>query len=193
MSHKKYLRGSLLIGAVVGIVTASLQIAGAAATTSSHALPLPTIPSQSPPEIQEAAKAVVPSDNEVPQNGSELSLSQVQQIALKDSQVANESAPSDMKVVQGSFANEWGLVQATVGNTSSSVDKLPGSANSAFFVVMHGAFTLSNVPVPPGHKSPTGTVMGLILDAHTGFVEGRYLRATTPNIESLGPVVQLNG
>ncbi len=192
MFQKRYLRGLLLIGAVVGVVMASLQMSGASATSSSNTLPLPTIPSQSPAEIQEAAKEKTPG-NEMPQTESELSLSQVQQIALKYARFANEPNPSDLQVIQSSFANAWDVVQTTVGNTSSSVNKGPGSTDSAFFIVMHGSFTLSDVPVPPGHKSPTGTAMGLILDAHTGFPEGRYLGTTTPNIESLGPVVQLNG
>jgi hypothetical protein len=192
MFQKRYLRGLLLIGAVAGIVMTSLQIAGASATSSSNTSPLPTIPSQSPSEIQAVAKEMPP-NNEVPQSGPELSLSQVQQIALKYAKFANEPNPDDMKVAQGLFVNEWNLVQKTVGNTSSGVSNELGAANSAFFVVMHGSFTLSDVPVPPGRKSPTGTVMGLILDAHTGFPEGRYLGTTTPNIESLGSVVQLGG
>jgi hypothetical protein len=37
-----------------------------------------------------------------------------------------------------------------------------------------------------------GTVMALIVDAHTGFVEGRYVGSETPPISELGPVATMN-
>lgn len=177
-----------MITMVIGI--GSMQIiSGASATSSSVAVPLPTIPSQSPSEIQKAAESAQPVD-EV-QAGPELSLSEVQQIALKDAQLAQEPNPSAISVAQGSFANAQAVMESSLGGQAPS-GKVPWSDSSVYLVVMHGKFTLDDVPTPPERKSPTGTVMGLILDAHTGFREGRSVGVVAPNLQTLGPVAQLS-
>jgi hypothetical protein len=198
MPRKGYIRCLLLIGAIIGSVAGGLQISGGGATPSSAASVqppasdvLPTIPAQSPTEIQRIAEKGPPV-TEAPPTGPELSLSEIRQIALKYARLANNADPSVISVAQGSFASARAVVEANVDtNAPSGSDKLPWSANSTYLVVMHGNFTLDNVPIPPGHPSPTGTVMGLILDAHTGFPEGRYVGPTTPDLQMLGPVIQL--
>ncbi len=190
MFQKRRIRGLFLIVMTVCIAIGSLQIiAGASATSSSVAVPLPTIPSQSPSEIQKAAESAQPVA-EV-QTGPELSLTEVQHIALKYAGLAQEPSPSTIGVAQGSFADAQAVMESSIGGQSPS-GKVPWSDSSVYLVVMHGNFTLDDVPTPPERKSPTGTVMGLILDAHTGFREGRSLGVVAPNLEALGPVVQLS-
>ncbi len=189
MFQKRGVRGLVLIVTMV-IGIGSLQIiAGASATSSSVAVPLPTIPSQSPSEIQKAAESARPVA-EV-QTGPELSLSEVQKIALKYAGLAQEPSPSTISVSQGSFADAQAIMESSIGGQAPS-GKVPWSDSSVYLVVMHGSFTLDDVPTPPERKSPAGTVMGLILDAHTGFRVGRSLGVVAPNLEALGPVVQLS-
>ena len=191
MFQKRRVRGLFLIVTMVCIGIGSLQvIAGASETSSSVAVPLPTIPSQSPSEIQKAAESAQLVD-EV-QTGPELSLTEVQHIALKYAGLAQEPSPSTISVSQGSFADAQAIMESSIGGQAPS-GKVPWSDSSVYLVVMHGNFTLDDVPTPPERKSPTGTVMGLILDAHTGFREGRSLGVVAPNLEALGPVVQLSG
>jgi hypothetical protein len=190
MFQKRRVRGLFLLVTMVCAGIGSLQIiAGASATSGSVATPLPTVPSQSPSEIQKAAESAQPVD-EV-QTGPELSLTEVQHIALKYAGLAQEPSPSKISVAQGSFADAQAIMESSIGGQAPS-GKVPWSDSSVYLVVMHGNFTLDDVPTPPERKSPTGTVMGLILDAHTGFREGRSLGVVAPNLEALGPVVRLS-
>jgi hypothetical protein len=190
MFQKRRVRGLFLIVTMACIGIGSLQIiTGASATSSSVVPPLPTIPSQSPSEIQKAAESAQPVA-EV-QTGPELSLSEVKQIALKYAGLAQEPSPSTISVAQGSFADAQAIMESSIGGQAPS-GKVPWSNSSVYLVVMHGNFTLDDVPTPPERKGPAGTVMGLILDAHTGFREGRSLGVVAPNLEALGPVIQLS-
>jgi hypothetical protein len=42
-------------------------------------------------------------------------------------------------------------------------------------------------PVRRGHKAPSGKVMVVVADAHTGFIKEEYLGPTPPDISLLGP------
>jgi hypothetical protein len=44
-----------------------------------------------------------------------------------------------------------------------------------------------NNPVRLGHKAPSGKVMVVVADAHTGFIKEEYLGPTAPDISLLGP------
>lgn len=48
-------------------------------------------------------------------------------------------------------------------------------AASVTLVVMHGNFTLNDARVRKGDPAPTGSVLDLIIDSHTGDVVGRAL------------------
>lgn len=189
MFQKRSPLGLLLVVAIMSIGIGSLLVLSGASATSSSVTLLPTIPSQSPAEIQQAAEKDPP-PNEVPRAGLELSLSEVQQTALKYSRLAQEPRPSAIDVAQGSFANARAIMEASLGGQAPS-GTVPWADSLVYFVVLHGNFTLDDVPTPPGRKDPTGTVMGLILDARTGFREGRSVGVVTPNLQALGPVIQL--
>jgi hypothetical protein len=55
---------------------------------------------------------------------------------------------------------------------------------------MHGHFAW-NGPLPKKSKTPEGTTLSLIIDSHTGFIEGRSLGNPTPNLAAVGTVNQL--
>jgi len=44
-----------------------------------------------------------------------------------------------------------------------------------------------NNPVRRGHKAPSGKVLVVVADAHTGFIKEEYLGPTAPDISLLGP------
>ena len=44
-----------------------------------------------------------------------------------------------------------------------------------------------NVPTPRGHVGPSGQVMVIVTDAHTGFIKERYLGPAAPDLSLLGP------
>lgn len=44
-----------------------------------------------------------------------------------------------------------------------------------------------NDPAPRGHTAPSGKVLVVVADAHTGFVKEEYLGPTAPDIGLLGP------
>jgi len=161
----------LMLGGVVAVIAGVVQITGAAATSST------------------GAPAIEPFGNYVPPTGAELSPAQVEALARKYAADANEAAPTEMSMARGSFAAAQAAMEpGSVVPSNATI--APWESSSAYLVVMHGQFTL-RVPVPPGRPSPAGPVMALILDAHTGFPEGRYVGVSTPNIASLGAVTPL--
>jgi hypothetical protein len=137
-----------------------------------------------------------PLENYVAPTGPELPLSQIQQIALSQANRSGEPSPSDISVAHGTF----GAAQAVMDpqplfpqnrGASPSTPGLEAWLNSSvYLVIMHGNFTLDG-PRPRGYPAPTGTVMALILDAHKGIPEGRYIGEKAPNAAQLGPVTQL--
>jgi hypothetical protein len=133
-----------------------------------------------------------PSGNYEGPTGPELSLEAVNQIALRLALNANEPNPTDVAASRGSFAAAQAVMDPYSASPSTPTD--PELAawldSSAFLVVMHGRFT-PPMPHPSGYAAPSGTAMGLIIDAHTGFIEGRYVGSYVPDLSKLGTVVQL--
>jgi hypothetical protein len=91
--------------------------------------------------------------------------------------------------------------QASAVNESRSPDE-PATSNSpqiaawrastAYLVVIRGKQFAPSVPLKHGARQPTGTVLALILDAHTGQMEGLNLGPEAPNVAALGQVTALN-
>jgi hypothetical protein len=125
--------------------------------------------------------------------GALLSNEKIHQIALARAQADGEPNPTNMAMANGQLriAQEVMSPQATPPSSET-----PGQAalldSSVDLVTMTGHFTLGDAPVPKGDSAPNGSVMELLIDAHTGMVEGRYVG---PNIlgdlSRLGTVTQL--
>jgi hypothetical protein len=56
----------------------------------------------------------------------------------------------------------------------------------AYFVVAHGHFTAADVPIPPGAKAPTGTVLTLTVDPQTNESTDDGLEDRTPDLDAIG-------
>lgn len=78
------------------------------------------------------------------------------------------------------------------GSTPRQVSESPAEHKPDFVVVAHGNFELRGMPVPPGEALPTGDVLTLAIDAHTGYVEAIGVDERVPDLDALGPVVSLN-
>ncbi len=137
-----------------------------------------------------------PVESYVAPTGPELSLDQIQQIAVTWAVRSGEPSPSDISVAHGTFGAAQAVMdpQPLFPQNRSNTPSMPGLEawlnSTVYLVSMHGNFT-SNGPHPHGHSEPTGTVMALILDAHTGIRDARYIGEAAPNLAQLGPVTQL--
>jgi hypothetical protein len=61
-----------------------------------------------------------------------------------------------------------------------------------YLIELYGTFTLADARVPQGEAAPQGTVLRLIVDAHTGAIEGRSLGAEVQApLGKLGQVKEL--
>ncbi len=66
--------------------------------------------------------------------------------------------------------------------------------SSTELVVMHGHFKLATAHVPHGVAAPTGTVLEVVIDTHTGWVDGLGLgESAATDLSQLGPVENLSG
>jgi len=123
--------------------------------------------SNSPPPIDPFASVVIPS-------GPELPLSEIETIARTTSARAGEPTPT-MSVGKGTLEDAMRSIDpsTTFPETSPGMRKMLGA--SVVLVVMHGNFTLNDAHVRKGDPAPTGSVLDLVIDAHTGGVVGRAL------------------
>jgi hypothetical protein len=60
--------------------------------------------------------------------------------------------------------------------------------NWSILIAIRGHFTATNVPVPPGARPPTGTVLTLVIDARSGHATDFGLGHRYPKLARLGPV-----
>jgi hypothetical protein len=164
----------LVVGALAGLVAAGAQFAGPGALSSTTAAAQESLGTSGPPV------------------GPELTSLQIEAVALKFAGIAQDARPASVSMARGSFARAQSLVDGSAGANTTPAAGVAGTSEPVFLVVMHGSFTL-NAPRPKGAADPGGSVMALILDAHTGFPEGRYVGAVTPELQTLGPVTQLVG
>jgi hypothetical protein len=114
--------------------------------------------------------------------GPELSAASLQQIAnaaiSRNSSTAESATVYHMELQQALESTEPGYTVPTeqptgLGNwLHSSVDVL----------VLRGKFTLLNASIPAGHLAPTGSVLDIIVDSHTGVMDGVRLSSDGTSI-----------
>jgi len=161
----------MLALSVVGLASIAVtQVISASAGTS---------PAPSPPVSDPFAAYMPPS-------GPELPLAQILTTARSDSVRAGVPSPSAVAVAQGSLREVMRTVNPDVTLPSS-----PGGGQEAWLnstvdlVSMHGGFTLHDAHVPHGYPAPTGSVLDLVIDTHSGELVGRILGTSTPDLQQL--------
>lgn len=188
MSKKRWIQAAVLVSAAVALAgPVALQSVGAQAAAGSGAPPAP--------------EGLI---NYVPPSGPVLTSGAVAQIALRYAGQAGDATPTEVTESSSTFAAAQGALEpgspigaqatgappAAGGTVQGSAATSAWLASATDLVVMHGNFTV-NLPVPKGDALPSGNVYALILDAHTGFPEGRYVGHRAPAVGALGPVTAL--
>jgi hypothetical protein len=163
---------------VIGLVVALSALTGAGAV---FAAGQPSSGSTSEPESQ----APPPLTGYQSSNGPVLADEQIAQIARKVASEAGEENPS-MTAVNTTLKS---AVETDEG--AKALDATPAMAelerSEVVLVVLRGHFRLTSASVPRGQTTPTGEVLTLAIDAHTGWVDTRELsEEPAPGISALG-------
>lgn len=170
-----------------------LVVVGASIFGATQALGSPnSTPTLSPPEPDQAAISEPLASYQQP-TGPLLSDADVHSLALREAVRAGDSNPSAVLAVDTTLTNAERAVepQAVIPETATG-----GAANfehsAVSLVVLHGNFTLFAARVPRGRPAPTGTVLSLAVDAHTGAVDMRSIQTSDPSgLSALGTVRSL--
>lgn len=168
--RKKWLLGMSL--AIIAMLVGANTVLGSDPIISS---PFSEVEPQAPPPL-----TGYQSDS-----GPVLADEQIAQIARTQAARAGEEAPT-MTAVDTTLEN------AVDANPDNQVDaSSPGMEalmkSEVVLVTLHGHFLLEDAPVPKGRSQPTGSVLTLAIDAHTGWVDSRELSdAPASGIADLG-------
>ncbi|MFI4977205.1 MAG: hypothetical protein ACHQC8_00785 [Solirubrobacterales bacterium] len=127
----------------------------------------------SPAPAKAFASVLIPS-------GPELSVTRVEEIAQTQAGQAGDVGPS-MSLGKGTLEQAMRSIDpsttfpeaGTSTETGAQIRKM--LSEPVALVVMQGQFTLTNARVRKGAPPPTGSVLDLVVDSHTGAVVGRAL------------------
>ncbi len=142
-------------------------------------------------EVERAVDYTAPS-------GPELDpLAAARTVASRYARQAGQDGALDVAVARGSFAEATAVTEGKVpseAETESSSPEIAAWRTSRAYLIVIKALAANarftpNVPTPRGHNGPSGAVMSLIIDSHTGFVEGETIGPSAPKIDELGSVV----
>jgi hypothetical protein len=175
--------GVVLICALVALgITASAVFGGT------------TQPTQ-PAEPAGEAQAVAPAADYV-QSGPRLTQTQIEEVAQHEAARAGDATPGDATDTATMTTVDTSLLAAAEASphTTAMHASSPGMESllksEVVVVVMHGQFEFSSAPVPKGQPEPTGTVMTLAIDSHSGWVDQRELTTSeAPGLKALGTPV----
>lgn len=119
--------------------------------------------------------------------GPLLADAQINAIVHREAAIAHEPSPSNIHAVDTSLKSAVEIEPHNVVPAAPDPGMAAVEASTVVVVSMHGNFTLTNARVPAGQEAPTGSVLTLILDAHTGQLEGRAVSdEEAPGFSGLG-------
>lgn len=141
------------------------------------------------------AQAVSPAADYV-QSGPRLTQTQIEEVAQQEAARAGDATPGDATDTATMTTVDTSLLAAAEASphTTAMHASSPGMESllksEVVVVVMHGQFEFSSAPVPKGQPEPTGTVMTLAIDSHSGWVDQRELTTSeAPGLKALGAPV----
>jgi hypothetical protein len=123
-----------------------------------------------------------------------LSLSGVEGVAKEIAgDDAGDSAPERVRSVLGTSLDSALAVAApgVKGPQEISAGIAAWDQSSTDVITMDGGFVLGNAPRPASESPPSGHVLSIVIDAHTGTVDAVSLGGTEPDLATLGAVRQL--
>ena len=122
-----------------------------------------------------------------PPEGPLLTDTQIDGIAHREAAIAHEQSPSAIRAVDAPLKSAVEIDPHNVMPAAPDPGMAALEASTVVVVSMHGSFTLNNARVPGGRDAPTGSVLMLILDAHTGQLEARGISdEEAPRMATLG-------
>jgi hypothetical protein len=124
-------------------------------------------------------------------SGPAMSSSELMSVAKRVAAEAGDASAT----LAGAMKTGLGMMTASVSPyiaPSGSSSAASYDASEVEWVELHGAFDLQHSTVPQGQKSPTGTVLDLAIDTHTGHVDMITVsqEAKTAQMENLGAVTK---
>jgi hypothetical protein len=163
----------------IAVIVALLVLAVGAATEAFASTSASGTPSAEEPHAEAPTY-------QVPQ-GPLLPDAEVSSIARHIAALANEQMPTDIRAVDTTLKSAIEINPQNVLPAAPDTGMEALENSTVVVVSMHGEFTLNDARIPQGKPAPTGTVLTLILDAHTGQLEGREIGNTeAPGIAALG-------
>lgn len=151
----------LLTGAGIGT-----QMLGGSASASNS----PTGESQAAPEPRYPFQSV-----SVP-TGPDLAVGEVERIAIAAASRAGEDQPT-VSIAEGTLEEAMQRIDPSTKFPDASPGRQLMLGEPVFLVTMRGHFTLDDAHVRKGDPPPTGDVLDLVIEAHTGEIVGRALPA----------------
>jgi hypothetical protein len=134
-----------------------------------------------------AAPASSPFASYAQPTGPELSDSSMRSVALREAARAGDSKPSRMTGANATYDDAAKALDPGATRSPPSSEREASYRQSAVVVVvLHGHFTLK-ASTPAGRRAPSGQVLSIVIDAHTGLVEFRAIEESEPELAQLGP------
>jgi hypothetical protein len=169
MKLTRPIRRKLVAGGIAGMLVAGGAAAASGQVTGAPAGTTGTTGTTEPSERN-------PFESYEPPTGPEQPLAAVEQIAYAQALAAGEANPSDVTIEKGPLSEVLHKLNPSYSTTEPPTAGMARVlASDVYLVTMHGHFTLTRVPVPVGTGVPTGSVLNLTINAHTGVVEGYAL------------------
>jgi hypothetical protein len=136
-----------------------------------------------------------PQEGYVAPTGPTLSDEALRKIALANAAGMHEDSPNSVEAFHASLsavgkAVDPDTMQPDPNETTEGMRAW--LASDAVLLVVRGKFRYDNAPIPQGHEAPTGSVLGIAIDAHDGTVEGIAVLDELPaGVKELGPATDL--
>ncbi|HTB50145.1 MAG TPA: hypothetical protein VK701_04140 [Solirubrobacteraceae bacterium] len=126
--------------------------------------------SASSPPVRPPSPGQAPEPEYTAPTGPLLSDGRIREIADEFASQSGDSSPASIHAVNTS---QRGAIEANPNNQIRATDPADVARydGEVVLVTVEGSFTLAGAPVPPGASAPTGKVLTLAINAHTGWID----------------------
>jgi hypothetical protein len=131
--------------------------------------------------------------NYIAPTGPEMTPEQAQSIAVLAARRAGETGAIHLTQARSDFARAHAVLmggkpsEADESGPAERAEEMRSGVWVSVMTATDGTAFSPNVPTPRGHVGPSGQVMVIVTDAHTGFIKERYLGPVAPDVSLLGP------
>jgi hypothetical protein len=131
--------------------------------------------------------------NYIAPTGQEMTPEQVQSVAVLAARRAGETGAIHLTQTRSNFARAHAVLmggkpsEADESGPAERAEEMRSGVWVSVMTAIDGTAFSPNVPTPRGHVGPSGQVMVIVTDAHTGFIKERYLGPAAPDVSLLGP------